>query len=123
VSLSKSQVGRDPGSKRPEVANVGSNVGPKPTPRPTDVGNPYQPAEKFEQVDFAAVRGGPGNVNAGHGGHGHGHGGPQPTAQKESRGIKPAESLFMAQSGRSPKRSAGRSTKPSDIDKLKTAGS
>jgi len=80
--------------------------------------------EKWEPVAFDQVRGGAGQVeNTAHKGHGSGSGGPKPSAQKEARGHKDASALFTAQSGRSPKRSAGKTT-PTDRatrEKLATA--
>jgi hypothetical protein len=122
------QTRNDPGNK-PDKGLEGRGQrhiappGPKPT-LATDASRTIAGVEKFEAVDFSAVRGGAGQVmNTQHKGHGSGSGGPQPSAQKESRGIKDASGLFAAQKGHSAKRSSGRSTKPSDIDKLKTAGS
>jgi hypothetical protein len=119
-SMSKYDTFRNPGKKKPEVANVGTKV--QPTPKkvgPASVGG----AEKFEAIPFDQVAGGPGNANAGHGGHGKNTGAISAAAQKESRGIVEQAGMFVAAKGNSPKRSAGTKT-PTDRatrEKLATA--
>ena len=82
--------------------------------------------EKFEQGNFAAVRGGAGQTqNTKHGGHGKDSGGPDLAFAKEPRAHNDASALFAAQKGHSPKRSAGQKT-GTDIGtarRLSTSGS
>jgi hypothetical protein len=102
-------------------ANQGTDVAP--TPKPAGQAS-IAGGEQFEMVDPSSVAGGKKAGMSQHAGAPDGFGpGPSFTAQKESRGIHEMGHAFSAAAGNSPKRSAGRKTQASDIDKLKTAGS
>jgi hypothetical protein len=106
--------------KGPATGNSGDDVGPKPKPHPNkmaiDVG------AQFEEVNFAAHQARfarpDGTARSGNAGSGQA----DLSAQKESRGIIPADASFPSTKGNSPKRGAGKPTQKSDERDLSTAG-
>jgi hypothetical protein len=119
----------DPGDM-PDKGLVGrgqhhiAQPGPKPT-MSRDTDQPFKAGAKFEPVPFDQVAGGPGNAHAGHGGHGKGTGAVSLADKAAARGHNDASSMFAAQKGHSPKRSAGKKTGTDEktARDLSTAGS
>jgi hypothetical protein len=116
----------DPGNKPDKGLEGGGqhHIAP-PGPKPSKVGPAsVMGEEKFEGKPYDQVVANKREGSSQHSGAPDGSGpGPSFAAQAASRGIIDKGSMFSSVSGHGkPKRSAGRKTQASDIDKLKTAG-